>query len=126
AISGSVILNHIGQPALSALWQACAKEELSGAARLAAVHVALRIDSAASRERPEILGGIPILIRLLGGAPRGQRAPAAEARKNIAPAARDALPVLRKRLELPADGVDTQGISRDYVRRTAEEAIAKI
>src|SRR4030095_3291410 len=116
----------IGQPALSALWQACAKEELSGAARLAAVHVALRIDSAASRERPEILAAIPLLIRFLDGATFRQQGQAAEALKNIGPAARDALPVLRKRLELPADGVDTQGISRDYVRRTAEEAIAKI
>ncbi|MBX9843475.1 MAG: hypothetical protein K2Z80_16875 [Xanthobacteraceae bacterium] len=115
-----------GNPALPALLEVVGSEKHSDASRVAAARTALKIDAAACRESPVMLSGIPMLIRVLEHGSFLHQGWAAETLGGIGPAARDALPMLRKRLKLPSEDVDTGRLVRDYVRREAEAAISAI
>jgi ankyrin repeat protein/HEAT repeat protein len=112
--------------ALPTLYEVVAADNRSDSTKLSAAWAALRIDPAASRQAPEILAAIPLLMRMLDRGTFEEQGHAAEALQGIGPAAREALPLLRKRLELPAADVDTGRLVRDYVRREAQAAIAAI
>jgi ankyrin repeat protein len=112
--------------ALPALYSTAASDKRSDAARLAAARAALKIDPAQSRKSPEILSTIPVLIRVLENGQLQQQGWAAEIARDLGPTARDALPALRKRLEPPAENLDTGGLVRDYVSQSARDAIKAI
>jgi HEAT repeat protein len=111
--------------ALPRLLGVAESEKRSDAARVATARAALKVNPE-SREFKPVLMTIPCLIRLLNAGTFRQQAEAAETLGMIGPAAREALPALRKRLEAAEEDVDTQGLVRDYVRRQAREAIEAI
>jgi HEAT repeat protein len=108
-----------------ALLRVAGDKTRSDAVRLAAVRAAQKIDPGASNS-PEVLSTLPLLRVLLDKGDFVQQGQAAAALGEIGPAARDALPLLQKRLALPAEGVDTKGHVRDYVQREARAAIESI
>jgi hypothetical protein len=67
-----------------------------------------------------------VLIRVLDRGPFEQQGNAAEALGDIGPAAREALPALRRRLALPDKSIDTGPFVSDFVARYAAEAIKAI
>jgi len=112
--------------ALPKLIELAESKKRSDAARLAIIHAALKIEPQAARQSTELQAALPILIRLLEQGDFKQQGMAAECLKEYGPTAIDALPQLRRRLELPGDGVDTQGLVSNYVHRAAQEAIKAI
>jgi ankyrin repeat protein/HEAT repeat protein len=86
----------VAPEAVPALLEVTGSTERSDIARLAAVHTALHIDPINSRQSEAVLSAIPMLIRFLDGADFQHRGWAAEALRDIGPAAREALPTLRK------------------------------
>jgi ankyrin repeat protein/HEAT repeat protein len=114
------------RPALSALLNVAGSEDKPDRVRLAAVRAALRIDPAQARAAPETLACLPTLIRMLESGAFIDQGQAAESLGAIGPAAREALPMLRERLALPDETVDTEGLVRDYVSREAAQAIKAI
>ena len=112
--------------ALPTLLEVAGSGENSDASRIAALRAALKISGPECRKSKAIPAVIPALIRTLENGNFKQQGWAAEAAGGIGPAARDALPALRKRLELPAPDTDTSGLVRAYVQREAKEAIATI
>jgi HEAT repeat protein len=111
--------------ALPRLLGVAESEMRSDAARAAAARAALKVNPE-SREFKPVLMTIPCLIRLLDAGTFRQQGEAAETLGMIGPAARKALPALRKRLHAPEEDVDTQGLVPDYVQRAAREAIKSI
>ncbi len=108
-----------------ALLQVAVDKSRSDAVRLAAVRAVQKIDPGATYA-PEVLSTLPLLRGLLDKGDFVQQGQAAAALGEIGPAARDALPLLQKRVALPAEGVDTKGYVRDYVQREARAAIESI
>lgn len=111
--------------ALPALLGVAESEKRSDAARAAAARAALKVNPE-SRELKPILITIPCLTRLLETGAFRQQGEAAETLGMIGPAARQALPALRKRLDTPERDIDTQGLVRDFVQRQARAAIEAI
>jgi HEAT repeat protein len=107
------------------LLQVAGDKSRSDAVRLAALRAMQRVDPGATYA-PEVLSTLPLLRRMLETGDFVQQGQAAAALGEIGPAARDALPLLQKRLTLPAEGVDTMGHVRDYVQREARTAIESI
>lgn len=93
--------------ALPDLFQIAGSDEHSDAARIAAISAALKIDADKSRESSAISSIIPLLIRTLENGSFTAQANAVHVLAEIGPAAKDALPILRKRLALPAKKLDT-------------------
>lgn len=112
--------------ALPQLLKMVESEQRSDAARLAIAHAALRIDPQAARRSTELLATLPALIRMLDQGGFKHQGMAAECLKEFGPPAAEALPRLRRRLELPGKDVDTQGLVNDYVQRAARQAITAI
>ena len=112
--------------AVPALLEVAGSEERSDIMRLAATRAALKIDGDGARNTKAILSTIPVLIRTLEQGRFQHQGWAAETLRGIGPAAREALPMLRKRLVLPGKDVDTGGFVADYVKREAERAISAI
>jgi ankyrin repeat protein/HEAT repeat protein len=108
-----------------ALLQVASDKSRSDAVRLAAVRAVQKVDPDASKS-PEVLSTLPLLMRMLESGDFVQQGQAAAALGEIGPAARDALPLLQKRLALPAEDVDAKGYVRDYVQREARTAIESI
>ncbi|MFH1920948.1 MAG: ankyrin repeat domain-containing protein [Planctomycetota bacterium] len=112
--------------AIPALLEVAGSEERSDIERLAAARAALKIDAEGARNSKAILSTIPVLIRTLEQGRFRYQGWAAETLRGIGPDAREALPMLRKRLELPREDADTGGLVRSYVRAEAGRAIAAI
>ncbi|WP_428307226.1 HEAT repeat domain-containing protein [Lacipirellula sp.] len=112
--------------ALPKLIELAAAEDRSDAARMTIVHAILKINPHAAQVSPELLATLPAITRVLEAGGFKQQGMAAECLKEFGPAAKDALPLLHRRLEPPSDDVDTEGLVRDYVQRTASEAIETI
>lgn len=112
--------------ALPQLLELAAAEDRSDIARVAIVHATLKINPHAAQVSPELLATLPAITRVLEKGGFRQQGMAAECLKEFGPAARDALPLLRRQLEPPDDAVDTEGLIRDYVQRAAREAIEAI
>jgi HEAT repeat protein len=113
------------EAALKTLLDVAGSDDRSDAMRLAAARAALKISPAAA-DSPEIRAAMSVLIRLLESGSFRQQGDAANALGAIGPPAHEALPLLRQRLTLPAEGVDTQGLVRDYIQREARAAIDAI
>jgi len=122
-------LSSIGagaKEAVPALLDAAASEKRSDIERLAAARAALKIDRERVHGTKAILSTIPVLIRTLEHGRFQHQAWAAETLRGIGPAAREALPMLRKRLALSEKDVDRGGFVAEYVKREAEQAISAI
>lgn len=89
--------------ALPALFDVAGSDRRSNLSRLAAARAATKIDPTKSRESEAILSTIPMLIALLENGDSRRQSLAAETLGGIGPAARDALPALRKRRDLASD-----------------------
>jgi ankyrin repeat protein/HEAT repeat protein len=111
--------------ALPALVEIAGSEEKSDVSRMAVVRAALKIDPEARSSR-QILSAIPALIRVLRDGSFKHQGQAAEALGHIGHAAREALPILRQRLDPPPANFNTGGLARDYVSRAAASAISAI
>ena len=111
--------------ALPALLEVAGSEEKSDVSRMAAARAALKIDPH-SRDAGEVLSAVPVLIRILEKGSFKHQGWAAETAGAIGAKARDALPALRQRLELPAENADTGGLVPGYVQQQAKAAIAAI
>lgn len=112
--------------ALPALLEVAGAEKRSDASRVAAAWAAMKIDPSNCRESKEILSSVPMLIRVLEKGSFRHQGWAAETLQGIGPAAREALPMLRQRLELPGRDIDTNGLVPNYVRDHARAAISAI
>jgi HEAT repeat protein len=112
--------------ALPSLLELAASGDLAPNTRIAAARAALAVDLESARQSEAIVSRIPELIAALSGPDFRLRGQAAETLGLIGPAAREALPALRRSLELPPPGFDTGGLIREYVRNFAELAIATI
>ena len=112
--------------ALPKLLELAAAEDRSDAARMAIVHATLKINPHAAQVSPELLATLPAIIRVLDHGGFKQQGMAAECLKEFGPSAKDALPLLHRRLKPPSDDVDAEGLVRDYVQRAAGEAIETI
>ena len=112
--------------AVPALLEVAGSEDRSDIERLAAARAALKIDGGGVRNTKAVLSTIPVLIRTLEQGRFQHQGWAAETLGGIGPAARDALPMLRKRLVLPGKDVDTGGFVSEYVRLEAKRAISAI
>jgi HEAT repeat protein len=111
--------------AVPVLLEIAASEERSDLTRTEVIRAALKIDPQ-SRESPAVVSSIPVLIRVLREGGFRDQGKAAEALGQIGPVARQALPILRERLEPPSARLDTGGLVPDYVSRQAKAAIAAI
>jgi HEAT repeat protein len=126
---GSNALWWIGggaKSALPALYNVAGSDKRSDVARVAAARAALKIDAQQSKQSIEIRSIVPVLIRTIESGSFRQQGWAAEVARDLGPTARDTLPALRKRLDLPAEGTDTEGLVPEYVSRLASEAIKAI
>ena len=112
--------------AVPALLEVAGSEDRSDIERFAAARSALKIDGKGTRNTKAILSTIPVLIRALKQGRFQHQAWAAETLGGIGPAAREALPMLRKRLVLPGKDVDTGGFVAGYVQWEAKRAISAI
>ncbi len=114
------------KPVPPKLLEVVGDERRPESARVAVARAALKIDAPGCRKSKAILSAIPCLIRALEKGNFQQQLWAAEALGSIGPAARDALPALRKRTKPAPPGIETQGYAPDALPRTANEAITKI
>lgn len=111
--------------ALPALLVVAEDDNRADTSRMAAVGAAMRIDPQ-TRESKAVLSTIPVLIRVLDKGTFKEQGAAARTLGAIGRAARDALPILHQRLELPGENIDTGGLVRNYVQQSARAAIAAI
>ncbi len=111
---------------LPTLLEVAGNEEKTDVTRIAAAWAATKVDPQNSRKSKEILACIPTLIRVLEKGSFKHQGWAAETLEGIGPAAREALPMLRQRLELPGPVIDTNGLVPNYVRDHARAAISAI
>jgi len=112
--------------ALPSIFEVVGSENHSDVSRVAAARAAVRIDARASRKSKAIVSAVPVLIRVLDKGTFEHQGWAAQALGGIGAPAGAALPMLRKRLELPDAKTDTGGLVQDYVQRAAKEAISSI
>ena len=112
--------------ALPALLEVAGSDKYSDLSRVAAVRTALKVDLAEARKSEAIREIVPVLVRVLEKEGFQQQGWAAEAARSIGPPARNALPILRKRLESPHLEPDANGFSAANVQREARAAIAAI
>jgi ankyrin repeat protein/HEAT repeat protein len=119
-------MSGAGKAALPTLHEVAGDAERSDLTRALAARAALKVDPAGSPKSDAILTAIPALIRVLESGRFKHRGFAAEALRGIGPPAKDARPALRRQLELPGPGVDTNGYDPTFVQREAQQAIAAI
>jgi HEAT repeat protein len=96
--------------ALPVLLEVADSKSRSDVTRVAAARAALKID-AKNNGSPAIASTLPALIRILEKGSFRHQAWAAETARGIGPGAREALPALRKCLELPPRVADAEGAS---------------
>jgi HEAT repeat protein len=102
-----------------------ADDQRSDVTRITAGYAALNID-ARNRDAKEVIAIVPVIVRVLEKGSFREQGLAAETAGMIGPAATEALPMLRQRMQLPDENVNTEGIVRDYVRQRARQAISAI
>jgi HEAT repeat protein len=119
------ILGAGAKDALPALLGVTESDALSDHARLAAALAAVKIDPASGSSK-SLHRAIPAILRVLEKGTFHQQGEAAEILAAIGPPARDALPLLKQRLEPPPQDTDTGGLVSDFVRSRAQAAIEAI